>query len=157
MFHIGRYLGRSCEGLTRREMLQVGGLGLAGMTLADWFRCREAQASPGAGGQRDVSCIFLWLDGGPSHLETFDPKPEAPSAIRGPFKSIETAVPGLRFSETLPLLAQRASRLAVIRSLHHDAAAIHETGQQLLLGAYSALSRTVSQGLVELVTQHQHQ
>ena len=72
------------------------------------------------------------MTGGVSQLETFDPKPEAISGVRGPFKSIETAVPGLRFGESLPGLARRADQLAVIRSLNHDAAPIHETGQQLL-------------------------
>ncbi len=112
------------DGVSRRDFLRVGGLSVVGLSQAALARGTAAFAHRRA--------ILILMTGGPSQLETFDPKPDAPSAIRGPFQSIETAVPGLRFSETLPLLAQRADRLAVIRSLAHDSAPIHETGQQLL-------------------------
>ncbi len=72
------------------------------------------------------------LVGGPSQLETWDPKPEAPAEVRGPFRSIATKVPGVRISEHLPRLAARLDRLALVRSVHHDEAPIHETGHQLL-------------------------
>src|SRR5262249_47538859 len=78
------------------------------------------------------SAILLMLVGGPSQLETFDPKPDAPADIRGPFRSIATRVPGIRVSEHLPRLAARMDRVALLRSVYHDAAPIHETGQQLL-------------------------
>jgi hypothetical protein len=80
----------------------------------------------------DRRCIFLLLTGGPSHLDTFDPKPDAPSEVRGPFRPIRTAVPGVYLSELLPRAAARMDRIAVVRSLHHEEAPIHETGQQLL-------------------------
>jgi len=80
----------------------------------------------------DRSVILLMLVGGPSQLETFDPKADAPEEIRGPFQSIATKVPGVRISEHLPRLASRMDRFALIRSMHHDEAPIHETGQQLL-------------------------
>jgi uncharacterized protein (DUF1501 family) len=80
----------------------------------------------------DRRCIFLWLTGGPSHLDTFDPKPDAPAEIRGPFRPIATRVPGLRLTELLPHIADRADRIAFVRSMHHDEAPIHETGQQLM-------------------------
>ena len=112
------------DGVSRRDFLRVGGLSVVGLSQAALARGTAAFAHRRA--------ILILMTGGPSQLETFDPKPDAPSAIRGPFSSIETAVPGLRFSKTLPLLAQRADRLAVIRSLAHDSAPIHETGQQLL-------------------------
>ena len=80
----------------------------------------------------DRRCIFLWLTGGPSHLDTFDPKPSAPANVRGPFRPIATRVPGIRVTELLPRMAVRADRIAFIRSMHHEAAPIHETGQQLL-------------------------
>lgn len=112
------------DGVSRRDFLRVGGLGVVGLSQAALARASSAFSHRRA--------ILIMMTGGPSQLETFDPKPDAPSSIRGPFKSIETAVPGIRFSETLPLLAQRANRVAVIRSLNHDAAPIHETGQQLL-------------------------
>jgi len=112
------------DGVSRRDFLRVGGLSVVGLSQSALVRAAAAFAHRRA--------ILIVMTGGPSQLETFDPKPDAPSSIRGPFKSIETAIPGIRFSETLPLLAQRANRLAVIRSLHHEAAPIHETGQQLL-------------------------
>jgi hypothetical protein len=112
------------DGVSRRDFLRVGGLSVVGLSQPALARAVAAFAHRRA--------ILILMTGGPSQLETFDPKPEAPSSIRGPFKSIETAVPGVRFSETLPLLAQRANRLAIIRSMNHDAAPIHETGQQLL-------------------------
>ena len=112
------------DGVSRRDFLRVGGLSVMGLSHSALARGAAAFAHRRA--------ILIVMTGGPSQLETFDPKPDAATSIRGPFKSIDTAVPGIRFSETLPMLAQRASRLAIIRSMNHDAAPIHETGQQLL-------------------------
>lgn len=120
MLHIGKAAWRHCQGLSRREMLCVGGLGLAGLTLADWFRAKEAAASPSGDAPSDVSCIFLWLDGGPSHLETFDPKPEAPDTIRGPWGARQTNVPGIQIGELLPTLAQQMDQCAIVRSMSHN-------------------------------------
>src|SRR4051812_1117630 len=80
----------------------------------------------------DRRCILIHLTGGPSHIDTFDPKPEAPAEYRGPFRSIPTAVPGVRFSELFPRLAARADRFAVIRSLNHTDAPVHDTGRRML-------------------------
>lgn len=80
----------------------------------------------------DRRCIFLLLTGGPSQIDTFDPKPDAPSEVRGPFRPIRTTVPGLHLSDLLPRTAKRMDRIAVVRSLHHEEAPIHETGLQLL-------------------------
>src|SRR5262245_12599281 len=116
MLNVGSGLQRNCGGWTRRELLKVAGLG-AGLTLADALR-NDAAANDGkryAG--RERSCIFLWLDGGPSHFETFDPKPDAPDAIRGPYGAIPTKVPGVQFCELMPLTAQRMNKCALIRSL----------------------------------------
>src|ERR1700681_70016 len=77
---------------------------------------------------RAKSCILLFLVGGPSQLETWDPKPDAPAEVRGPFRSIATRVPGVRICEHLPRLARRLDRLTLIHSLSHDSAPIHETG-----------------------------
>src|SRR4051794_1786564 len=117
MFDVGASAIRTCQGWTRREMLRVGGLGIAGLTLADWFRTQQARANPGSDRPRDVSCIFLWLDGGPSHFETFDPKPDAPDTIRGPYGAIPTSVPGVQFCELLPMLARHMDKCALIRSM----------------------------------------
>jgi uncharacterized protein (DUF1501 family) len=112
------------DGVSRRDFLRAGGLTVVGLSGA--ARASSLAVVPSR------RAIFILMTGGVSQLETFDPKPDAPSAIRGPFKSIDTAVAGVRFADSLPGLAQRADRFAVIRSMSHDAAPIHETGQQLL-------------------------
>jgi hypothetical protein len=136
MFRIGEATFRNCRGVTRREILQVGGVGLLGLTLADWFRGRQVRAGPGgtqSPGRREASCIFLFLSGGPSHLETFDPKPTAPVDIRGPYGAIPTSVPGIQFSELLPQLAVQMHRCALIRSMTSRAG--DHSGTAMLSGA----------------------
>ena len=118
--------GRPAIGPTRRQVLRAGGLGALGMG----FPGRESLGSAPA--RREASVILVMMVGGPSPYETFDPKPDATLEVRGPFGSIATAVPGIRVSEHLPRIASRMNRLALIRSLHHDAAPIHETGLQLI-------------------------
>jgi uncharacterized protein (DUF1501 family) len=112
--------------VTRREFLRTGTLaaGAVGLTLSG----SAASVRPAP----DRRCIFLFLTGGPSQLDTWDPKPDAPAEVRGPFRSIPTAIPGVRFSELFPRMAARADRFAVVRSLHHEEAPIHETGQQMV-------------------------
>ncbi|HEV3122887.1 MAG TPA: DUF1501 domain-containing protein [Isosphaeraceae bacterium] len=119
---------RTCSGFTRREFLKAGGLGLGafGLTLGGIEKL-EASAP-----ERSRAVILIMLVGGPSQLETWDPKPDAAALVRGPFASIPTALSGVRFNEHLPRLAKRMGKLAVLRSLYHDAAPIHETGHQLL-------------------------
>lgn len=112
---------RNCEGASRRDVLRVGALSVLGLSLPDLLRLREAAAAPGR--PQAASCIFLFLDGGPSHHETFDPKPDAPAEIRGEFGLIETSIPGVRFSEYLPQTARIANQCAFIRSMHH-----HDSG-----------------------------
>jgi hypothetical protein len=112
------------------------GPGLANPTRRDVLRAGAALALTGttarAAGADDRAVILLLLVGGPSQLETFDPKPDAPTEVRGPFRPIATRIPGLFLGEHLPRLARRIDRVALIRTLHHDAAPIHETGLQLL-------------------------
>jgi hypothetical protein len=97
---------------------------VVGLSVAEQASARSPEARR--------SCIFLLMSGGASQHDTFDPKPAAAAEIRGPLRAIPTAVPGVAFSEGFPGLAERAAKLAVIRSLTHDAAPIHETGLQLL-------------------------
>jgi hypothetical protein len=110
---------------TRRDFLRVGGLGALGLGLSGRLAGSAELPTEGA-------VILLMMVGGPSQLDTFDPKPDAPSEVRGPFRAIETAVPSVRVVEHLPRIARRMDRLTLIRSLHHDASPIHETGLQLL-------------------------
>jgi len=118
-----------CDGLTRRDFLRVGALsaGAVGLSLAD---LAQLQAAPNR--SKDIHCILLFLVGGPSHLDTWDLKPEAPSAVRGPFRPARSNVPGVEFSEHFPLMATMADRFALVRSVHHEEAPIHETGHQLM-------------------------
>lgn len=124
-------------GVTRRSALRVGvlsalGLGLPGLLLG---RARAAPDTPrGAGFGRARSCILIFQWGGPSQLDTWDPKPDAPEAVRGPFAAIATATPGVRISEHFPMLAQRTHRLAIIRSMTHDDPAHLSTAHRVLTG-----------------------
>ena len=119
---------RPSGAVMRRDLFKAAGLGLGsvGLGLAGGVVHADIAASP------ERSVILLLLVGGPSQLETWDPKPDAPASVRGPFGSIVTRCPGVRICEHLPRLAQRMDRLAIIRSVHHDSAPIHEAGHQLL-------------------------
>ncbi|MEX1095883.1 MAG: DUF1501 domain-containing protein [Planctomycetales bacterium] len=119
--------GRIGGSVSRRDFLRVGGLSVVGLSLSERRALARLRENSGP-----RNCILVLMTGGPSQFETFDPKPDAPAEIRGPLRSISTAIPGVAFSESLPGLAQRADRFAVLRTLHHDAAPIHETGFQLL-------------------------
>jgi hypothetical protein len=116
-----------CDGLTRRDFLRAGalGAGAVSLSLADLARLRG-----GAG--RDVHCILLFLVGAPGQLDTWDLKPAAPEGVRGPFRPIPTNVPGVDVGEHFPLMARLADRYAILRSVHHQAAPIHETGHQMM-------------------------
>src|SRR4051812_44942621 len=105
---------RACDGWTRRELLQVGTLSL----LSGWTLSAAPTATPGPSG-RARAVILVDLFGGPSHLDTFDPKPAAPEEIRGEFAAIATSLPGLRISEHLPRLARWMHRTTLIRTLSH--------------------------------------
>lgn len=119
---------RRCDGVSRRDFLQVGTLGALGVNLASMLRLSaHAEDQPKA-----TSCILIWLDGGPSHLDTFDPKPEAPAEIRSPFKAIGTSVDGIQICEHLPRVAKAMGDIALIRSLTHELGN-HDTGSRFLL------------------------
>jgi uncharacterized protein (DUF1501 family) len=121
------------DGLTRRDFLRVGALsaGAVGISLAELnvLQASDARAD-------GINCILLFLVGGPSHLDTLDLKPAAPSTVHGPFRPIKTNVAGVDICEHFPLMARKADRFALIRSVHHDEAPIHETGHQLMQTGY---------------------
>ena len=118
MLELGRGLRRTCDARpTRRAFLQIGGLGALGLSLGDLFALRASAQAPLAPAR---SVIVLWLWGGPSHLDTFDMKPDAPLDYRGPFESIATANPGVRVCELMPRLARHADKFSLIRSMHHQ-------------------------------------
>ena len=114
-------LKRNCAGMARRHFLQLG-LGAAlGLGFTDLLRLRASAAVAGrtTPSPDRVNCIMIWLDGGPSHYETFDPKPDAPKEIRGEFTPIPTSVPGVHFCETVPKIAKIADKITIVRSICH--------------------------------------
>src|SRR5437763_6484035 len=110
--------GRYCDGLNRRHFLQLGVAGLASVGLPQLLRAKEA--SRGLQPTKNTSVILLWLDGGPSHLDLYDMKPEAPAEYRGIWKPIHTKVAGFDISELFPKQAQITDKFSIVRSLHHD-------------------------------------
>ena len=112
---------RNCNGPTRRSAIQLGLGGFLGMGFADGLLRRAMSAESGAAMRTEAkSCILIWLDGGPTHYETFDPKPLAPKEVRGEFEPISTNVVGTYFSQHLTRLAAIADKLAIVRSICHN-------------------------------------
>src|SRR5437867_3687956 len=110
MWDIGSFRARDCAGFSRRAFLR------AGLSLPfAWAYPALAKTFP-KGRERARSILLVWLGGGPSHLDLFDPKPKAPAEYRGPFSTIATRIPGVRFSEILPKSAARSDRFSLIRS-----------------------------------------
>ncbi|MBA4029744.1 MAG: DUF1501 domain-containing protein [Planctomyces sp.] len=130
---IGDGAAHMCSGVTRRDFLQVGTLGAAGLTLADLARM-EAHASETGKikGNEKRSVIMIYNLGAPSQLDTFDPKPLAPREIRGPFSTINTASPEIQLTEILPRHAEIADKFSIVRSCYHSAPAVHDAGWQYL-------------------------
>ena len=118
MFEIHGARYRVCDGVSRRDVLRVGALGLAGLGLPDVLRLRaRAAETSGASRPAHKSVIFVFLAGGPSHIDMYDLKPDAPAEIRGEFNPIETNVPGIRMCELMPLQAQLADKLAIVNGV----------------------------------------
>lgn len=108
--------GEYCDGIDRRQWLRVGSV--AGLSLARLMQLQAAQAADQP--RKDVNCIFIFIIGGMAHQDMWDPKPEAPAELRGDFRPISTAVPGLQLSELLPHVAKVTDKLAIIRSMTHN-------------------------------------
>ena len=110
---------KRCPGpVSRRTFLEIGGISILGLGMSDYLRYQAEAASRGDD-MSDTSVIFIWLPGGPPHMETYDMKPEAPIDYRGEFKPIRTNVPGIDVCEHLPRHAKIADRFTLIRSIHH--------------------------------------
>lgn len=120
-----------CTGpLRRREFLRAGALALGGLGLSDLLRLQALAAQPA----KDTTVILFWMWGGPSQLETYDCKPEAPSEYRGPLRPIHTSVPGMDICEVFPLQAKLGHRVSLVRSLHHKMASHNDGSIELLTG-----------------------
>src|SRR5947207_3708729 len=123
--------GKTCDGVSRRHFLKVGGLCVGGLTLADLLRLEaRGQAARRASSK---AVIMVWLEGGPSHLDIYDLKPNAPEEVRGPYKPIKTKVPGMEICELLPQQAKIADQLAIIRNMSFQQND-HRPPEELLTG-----------------------
>jgi len=120
----------TCDGITRRDFLQVGALGAIGLTLSKFAQFQALGAVDKA--KDEKSCIMIFNLGAPSQLDTFDMKPNAPAEIRGPFKPIKTNNPDIQISEIFPLHAKLADKFSLVRTCYHTAAAVHDTGHQMM-------------------------
>ncbi len=119
MFQLfGSRKGTACDGATRRDFLKVGALGMGGVLLSDLLRAR-AQARAEGKPTRNTTVVWLWLGGGPTHIETFDPKPEAPAEFRSTVGQVATCLPGVQLGGVFPKLARRADKMAFVRSFAH--------------------------------------
>jgi hypothetical protein len=126
----GKGQAHTCDGVTRRDFLQVGTLGAIGLSLPELMAAKSQGAVSSEHHERSVIMIFNL--GAPSQLDLFDMKPDAAEEIRGPFKPIPTNVAGIEISEILPLHAKHADKFSLVRSCYHTAAAVHDTGHQML-------------------------
>ena len=116
----------ACDGPSRRRFLQAGLLAPLGLSIGSALAAKETAKDT------DTNCIMLMLVGGPSQLDTFDMKPNAPAEVRGPFKPIPTKASGVQISEIFPLTAQHTDKFSVLRSVYHTATAVHDTGYQMM-------------------------
>ncbi|MBM3876424.1 MAG: DUF1501 domain-containing protein [Verrucomicrobia bacterium] len=132
---------QTCNGVSRRSALKAGFCGLLGLTTADLLRLRAS----GAASRTNKSVILIWLDGGPSHMDTYDPKPDAPLEYRGPWKAIDTNVPGIQLSATLPLHAKLADKMVFVRSMHHKNGDHFAAGHWMLTGRYGSHANDLPQ------------
>lgn len=133
-----------CRGpATRREFLRVGASALGGLSLADLLAARAA-AGTSVVSELPTSVILFWMWGGPSQIETFDPKPNAPSEYRGPFRPIATSVPGIEICELFPQLAKIADKYSLIRSLHHEMASHNDGSIEVLTGKTPSIADPTS-------------
>jgi Protein of unknown function (DUF1501) len=118
-----------CDGMKRRDFLHAGALAALGLGVTDWLTLKALGAVPE---EKDINCIMLFLVGGPSQLDTFDMKPNAPAEIRGPYRPIKTNADGIQICEVFPRTAKNADKFSLVRSVYHTAAAVHDTGHQMM-------------------------
>src|SRR5688500_12245707 len=126
----GRGSTQTCDGTTRRDFLQAGVLGAIGLSLPNLMALKALGKV--ADGHDNRACIMIFNLGAPSQIDLFDPKPDAPAEIRGPFKTIPTASKDIQLTELLPLHAKLADKFSIVRSCYHTAAAVHDTGHQMM-------------------------
>src|SRR5438552_6677955 len=128
MLVIPGHRSQTCEGATRRELLRAGSIGMFGLNLAGFFAAQKASAATKYDGGRGFgsakSVVMVFLQGGPSHIDIWDPKPDAASNIRGEFKPIKTKIPGIWLSEVMPQLAKQMDKATLVRSVSYTPAGL---------------------------------
>src|SRR4051812_16460150 len=130
LWFTGKGSAQTCDGITRRDFLHAGALAAVGLSLPQLFALQARGAVKEDADER--GCIMIFNLGAPSQIDLFDPKPDAPAEIRGPFNPLKTASPDIRLTELLPLHAKIADKLSLVRSVFHTAAAVHDTGHQMM-------------------------
>jgi len=150
MFDVGAFRARTCHGISRRSFLRVGASAPAALGLAGMESVAEA-----AQATRAKSVIFVWLWGAPSHIDMFDPKPNAPGDYRGPFTPIATKTPGVHFSELLPRMAANSDRFTLIRSMVTSQSA-HPAAGTVGLTGFKENPEPVHPNFGSIVTKHRH-
>src|SRR5216684_5238171 len=133
----------TCDGITRRELLRVGGSAAFGISLANLFSLQQAQGKEGVGGPgfgKAKSVILVYLQGGPSHLDLWDPKDNVPDNVRSVFKAIDTKLPGVKVTEVMPKLAQVLDKVTLIRSMSYTPVGLfnHTAAIYQMLTGYTA-------------------
>lgn len=134
--HSGPSVGRTCDGVSRRNFLKVGALGVAGLSLADVLHLQASAAPESRSGDKAV--IMIFLEGGPSHIDTYDMKPDAPAAIRGQWSPVSTNVPGMQICEQLPCQASIADKFAIIRNMQWQTPDHGERREESLTGLHDS-------------------
>src|SRR6516225_8199425 len=147
---------RYCDGMSRRSFLQMGVAGMAAVALPRLLQAKEDSTSK-SGSTKNTSVILIWLDGGPSHMDLYDLKPDAPAEYRGLWKPIRTKVPGFDISELFPKQAQVTDKFSIVRSLHHDTGDHFAGGHRMLttkdLGVSGANNEQKFPGIGAVVAQ----
>lgn len=132
---------RSARRISRRQILQAGAIGYLGLSLPRLLRAEAARSTASAD-----ACILIFLNGGPSHLDMWDMKPEAPAEVRGEFKPISTTIPGVQLSEHLPRLARQVHRTTILRSVHHSVNNAHAAAVYTALTGHDRGDATIAIG-----------
>jgi uncharacterized protein (DUF1501 family) len=136
---------RYCDGMSRRSFLQMGVAGMAAVALPRLLQAKEDSTSK-SGSTKNTSVILIWLDGGPSHMDLYDLKPDAPAEYRGLWKPIRTKVPGFDISELFPKQAQVTDKFSIVRSLHHDTGDHFAGGHRMLTAKDMGVSGANTEG-----------
>jgi hypothetical protein len=146
MLQLGGNRSVTCQGITRRSLLQMGALSAFGLNLPQLLAAEAAKKNP----RKDLNIILLWMGGGPSNMDTFDMKPDAPAEYRGEFRPISTNMPGVSICEHLPLMSQQMDKISLVLSVSHPSS-VHEQAAHFMLTGYQSVPPVASEDVPELI------